>query len=95
MRPNTKLTVAQKSRLKEYKEFSPATLMDNGETVIAFQEKGNTVEFALSIMSPNEKKFRRKVGQYHALERFTFDYVVKMKKEDFYIMLADVFYIYI
>lgn len=95
MRSNTKLTPEQKAQLKAYKEFSPATVVDNGETVIAYMEKGNTVEFALSVMSPNEKKFRRKVGQYHALERFIWDQNIKMKKQDFYVMMADVFYIYI
>lgn len=96
MRSNTKLTKYQKNILIAMKdEMSNVALVDNGETTIAFQEKGNTVEFALSVMSPEEKKFRRKVGQYWAYDRFHMGETVKMGREDFHRMLADIFYIWI
>lgn len=63
------------------------TLKNNRETTIAFREKGNTVEFALSVMSPEETKFRRKVGEYYALDRYNTGQTAYMKKVDFYDML--------
>ena len=96
MQSNTKLSIGQKEILKSLKlNNMDVTLINNLQTTIAFQELGNTVEFALSVMSDNEKKFRRKVGEYHALNRFDDGQTVKMHKADFYTMLIDNFYIFI
>jgi hypothetical protein len=93
---NSKLSVGQKEDRKILKITMPSVkLVNNQQTTIAFQEKGNTVEFALSVMSDNEKKFRAKVGEYNALMRFEVGQTVAMNKFDFYTMLTDVFCIFI
>lgn len=87
MQANTKLTDFQKTELKEYREFSPATILNlDNKTTMAYQVRGNTVEFALSVMAPTEKKFRRKVGEYFAYDKFTDNQTVKMDKFDFMAM---------
>lgn len=92
MQSNTKLTTNQKEILKSLKLNNlDVTLVNNMQTTIAYQEKGNTVEFSLAVMSDNEKKFRRKVGEYNALMRFESGYTVKMNKYDFTNMLDHVF----
>jgi hypothetical protein len=86
---NTKLTPDQKNALKEMKEpgfFGVGVCVDvkqAGDTTIAWVDRGNTVEFALSVMSPDEQKNRAKVGTYHALARFYDGFTVKMAKRDF------------
>ena len=69
-------------------------LVQNDGTTIAFIERGNTVEFSLSVCSPDEKKFRAKVGEYHALMAFEHGETVKMRTVDFFDMLSGVFGIY-
>jgi hypothetical protein len=84
---NTKLAREQKDVLPDWRAYAQKRgieIMDNEKTVIVFKEFANTVEFALSVASPNEKKFRRKVGQYFALSRFLDGYTVKMDRFDFY-----------
>ena len=94
MQSNTTLSAGQKEDRKIMKMNMPdVTLVNNQQTTIAYQEKGNTVEFALSVMSDNEKKFRRKVGEYHALARFGYNQTVKMARDDFFYMLGNTFYI--
>ena len=68
-------------------------LHNNGETTIAFWDKPNcnTVEFALSVMSPDEVKFRRKVGEFWAMDRFDAGQTVKMKRVDFYEMMENLY----
>ena len=86
MQSNTKLTAEQKEILREMREIQDGAVqvlnLDN-KTTMAFMPKGNTVEFALSVMSDNEKKFRPKVGEYFARCRFENDETVKMEKHDF------------
>lgn len=71
---NTKLTSSEKELLAMYKDEARdmgVTLADDGcEMVMAYKFMGNVVQFAVSVMSPGEEKFRRKVGQFHALKRF-------------------------
>ena len=96
MQSNTKLSVGQKEDRKILKMNMPSVkLVNNLQTTIAFQELGNTVEFALSVMSDNEKKFRAKVGEYNALMRFDDGQTVSMHRSDFHVMLTDIFHIFI
>lgn len=87
---NTKLTTQQKLDLKTglagalAQNIKVVNLDD--KTTIAYKVMGNTVEFALSVMSPDEKKFRAKVGQYWAIYKFMDNQTVKMDKFDFAVM---------
>jgi hypothetical protein len=93
---NTKLCSTEKDILREYKAERPnIKFVNDGVTTFAYQYMGNTVRFATSVMSPNEKKFRRKVGEYLALMNMVDnDRFVHMKPADFVIML-ETFDIYI
>jgi hypothetical protein len=99
MASNTKLTPQQKIARKTYLYTAGAMdiqVLNNGETTIAFRPMGNTVEFSLSVMGPDERKFRRKVGEYYALLRFFHSgETVKMKQEDFEVMCEEVFEFYL
>lgn len=96
MRSNTKLTTNQKDTLTSLKGSNMGvTLVNNEQTTIAYKELGNTVEFSLSVMSDNEKKFRRKVGEFHALMRFYVSQTVSMGYADFHTMMRCVFGLYL
>ena len=87
---NTKLTRDEKSDLATLKMDNPTiNFYTNEETTVAFKANPNcnTVEFSLSVKSPDEVKFRRKVGEYIAIERFLNGHTVKMGKANFYKML--------
>ena len=90
MASNSKLTPNQKICLKTVLRPMQARkgirLARNETTTMAFMERGNTVEFSLSVASPDEMKFRRKVGDFWALTRFDCGETVKMGKEDFAIL---------
>lgn len=91
---NSKIGAVQKSWLKSFKVARPNVCFHNNEeTTIAFQDNANcnTVEFALSVMSPDENKFRRKVGEYCAMDRFENGATVKMKRVDFYEMMENLY----
>lgn len=92
MQANTKLSVHQKEILKELKEILKGIQVLNldDKTTIAFKPLGNTVEFALSVKAPTEKKFRRKVGEFYALQKFYDDQTVKMDYADFEVMCETV-----
>lgn len=67
---NTKLGSYQKEILKadfESAKLDGVTLETHGRVTIAYKRMGNTVRIATSVASPNEKKIRRKVGQFYAL----------------------------
>lgn len=90
MQANTKLTPEQKAIFKELREVMEnknvrVVNLDN-KTTMAFLPKGNTVEFALSVMAPTEKKFRRKVGEFYAMQKFYNGETVKMSEFDFAVM---------
>ena len=90
MTSNSKLTPEQNAERKELKFAAFAqgiALAHNGKTTIAFKHKGNTVELALSVASPDEVKFRRKVGEFFALCKFFDGATITMSKWDFDYML--------
>lgn len=95
----TKLTADQKEILADMK-IDAATMgikvVNDGNTTIAYMVQGNTVRFSTSVTAPTEKKFRRKVGEYLALNRLIEDneYVI-MNKFDFDNMMTLVYYIVI
>lgn len=94
MNSNTKLDHTQKSILKGVKKEAREKGIkwaNNGETTVAWKLMGNTVRFAMSVSSPDEIKFRRKVGEYHAITRLMWDgeYTI-MSILDFYYMLESV-----
>ena len=96
MRSNTKLTTEQKRLLKlRMVNCKGVTLVNNGKTTIAYIRKGSTVEFALSVASPDEKKFRRKVGEYYALGRIYGGASVKMAVCDFEHMMCEIYDIFV
>ena len=88
MRANTKLDRNQKDILKAFKNDFPEIQILNvdNKTTMAFINRGNTIEFALSVMAPTEKKFRPKVGEYFAYNRFLDGHTVKMGRIDFEVM---------
>ena len=97
MRSNTKLSGFQKDALKALRDNQKnVKIVVNWQTTIAYREFPNTVEFSLSVSSPDEKKFRAKVGEYMARNRMSGGETVKMSTGDFYHMLGDgVFGIYL
>lgn len=91
---NTKLNKSEKESLNAMLYAMGANgfahrLGHNCETVVAYTERGNTTEFSISVASPDEKKFRPRVGAYYALDRFNAGQTVKMKKWDFAGMLEN------
>lgn len=79
MQSNTKLTKAQKTELKALKRALPNVRFAHmGRTTVAFKHTGDLVEFATAICAPNEKKYRTKVGEMYALNRFDFGETVKL-----------------
>ena len=71
MLSNTKLTVEQKELFKDmladYPHIQFAT--DYSDMVCAYFQDGKVVRFAFSVKSPEEKKFRLKVGKFNAMEK--------------------------
>jgi len=91
MNSNTKLCPELKSILKDIKTEARDTGIqwgNNGKTTVAWKLMGNTVRFSTSVTSPDETKFRRKVGEYTAITRLMWDneYVV-LSINDFYNLL--------
>jgi hypothetical protein len=87
---NSKLEREQKEILKELKaglhfpgNWKVTVTRVSEVTTLAWADRGNTIAFSLAVMSPDEEKFRRKVGEYWALSRFYDGEVVKMGREDF------------
>ena len=70
---NSKLTSDQLAQRKlwisELPMGSSFAISEDGVTVLCVPE-GNVVSIATSIMGADEQKFRRKVGEYHALARY-------------------------
>lgn len=88
MLSNTKLDSFQKDMLKSMREFNPDVQFAHiGQTTFAYQICGNLVEFATAICSEHEKKNRKKVGKFHALERFENAQTVKVLHSDFGYMI--------
>ena len=65
---NSKLTDLQKEELRAFKEDYPRIeFVSYGRVTLAIDWDNMLVGF--SAASPTEKKFRRKVGEYHAMRR--------------------------
>lgn len=88
MLSNTKLDSFQKDTLKFMRVNNPDVQFAHiGQTTFAYQILGNLVEFATAICSDGEIKNRKKVGKFHALERFENALTVKMLHTDFDFMI--------
>ena len=75
MSSNTKLSHGDKFLLKEFKRDNPeaafATSEDGRVTVLVVPHPSlNMGHFTVAIASENEKKIRRKVGEFEALRRY-------------------------
>lgn len=72
MASNTKLSSIEKQDLKVFKAGMPKNMAFGqcGRVTVLAQITGNVVRFSTSVASPDEQKFRRKVGQYHATDRW-------------------------
>lgn len=88
MASNTKLAAHGKTKRKILLSVlntagNPDCIAENGVTTLVFKHRGHTVEFSMSVTSPDETKFRRKVGEFLALQRFENGETVKMATSDF------------
>ena len=93
MQSNSKLTKAQKTELKALKRALPNVRFAHmGKTTVAFKHTGNLVEFATAICADNEKKYRTKVGEMYALNRFDFGETVKLPFTQFDNMVESAFW---
>jgi len=95
MQSNSKLTAEQKIILCDMLDdarLNDITVVNlDNVTTMAYQHCGDNVQFSLCVMSSNEKKFRAKVGKYHALERLLYnEQFVTMRRIDFTIMCENV-----
>lgn len=72
MASNTKLDSAQKEILRDFKAEMPKNMAfgQSGRVTVLAQVTGNVVKFSTAVASPDEKKIRRKVGQFHAADRW-------------------------
>lgn len=81
---NSKLTADQKNELAAFKALNPdVVFVDNGNVTLAYTDDGKIVRFASSIMSTDEVKFRRKVGQYKAAHRFENENIAMLPSDMF------------
>lgn len=72
MASNTKLFPSEKQELRDFKAEMPKNMAFGqcGRVTVLAQITGNVVRFSTSVASPDEQKFRRKVGQYRAADRW-------------------------
>ena len=95
MRSNTKLSGFEKKVLAAMRdEQKNVKIINDGNTTVAYCEFPNTVEFSTSVTSPDEKKFRAKVGEFYARNRMDSGETVKMSTKDFYDMVECLFGVY-
>lgn len=83
---NSKLTMYQQTVRafnRKTAKLNKWAIAHNGATTIVYKCRGNTTEFAMSVASPDETQFRRKVGEFYALRRFQEGETVKMLNSDF------------
>ncbi len=75
MASNTKLNQTEKEILREFKAEMPKSMAfgQSGRVTVLAQITGNVVKFSTAVASPDEKKIRRKVGQYLAVCRWDND----------------------
>lgn len=71
---NSKLSATEKVGLKQFKAENPEitffSFRELGVTVGIRMTGKNMADFAVSIASGTETKFRRKVGEFHVAKRF-------------------------
>lgn len=91
MASNTKLAPVQKQILRDMKaDYPHVNLVNDGKTTVAYYYAGNTVKFAFSVMSPDEKKFRLKVGEYIAMSSLMHNgQFTIMERVDFNVFILD------
>ena len=84
MASNTKLTAYEKVMLKSYKKSMPKNMAfaTHGRLTVLVQIMPNCVRVATAVASPDEKKIRRKVGEFHAANRFANDKISVLPKPD-------------
>ena len=72
MASNSKLNHPQKEILRDFKTDMPKNMAFGqcGRVTVLAQITGNVVKFSTAVASPDEKKIRRKVGQYYAAGRW-------------------------
>lgn len=86
---NTKLTKAQKQALKKFKKNNPNVEFFSfpvSYSTVAIQEEfpGSKMwKVSVSYASQNERKFRVKVGEYHAMERMKYSEFVKVPRDNY------------
>ena len=77
---NTKLNSFEREILRDLKtEMPDVDLFSFPEynTVVGIERTGETMgRFAVSISAETEQKFRKKVGEYHVLSKFTDGYTL-------------------
>ena len=81
---NSKLTQAEKMILRDMRAEQEGTVLYRSfDTAIVAKFGPNTVKFATSVRSPNEKKSRNKVGEFHARTRFEYEQTAVLNLGDF------------
>lgn len=80
MASNSKLNPAQKESLRDFKDDLTRNMAfgQSGRVTVLAQITGSVVKFSTAVASPDEKKIRSKVGQYHAARRWMQDMVAMM-----------------
>ena len=77
MTSNSKLNpvqrISRKNFLDRLKEKGGQIFNNGVNMVVIILPMGHTARVSTSVMSPTESKFRRKVGEYHALVRLCKD----------------------
>ena len=84
---NSKLTPKEKSALKALRaalaDVAVAHFPAWGLT-LAYRSSGSCMEFSTACCSPSEKKYRKKVGAWFALDRFDAHETSKMPFDTFF-----------
>ena len=80
---NSKLQDYQREFLRDFKRDNPQiqffSYPEDGVTVGIRQTSHSMGEFTISIASNTEKKFRRKVGEYHVATRFVYNHTLPLR----------------
>lgn len=73
MASNSKISAHAKSELKWFKKSMPKNVAfaTSGSLTVLVRVMSNCVMVSTALASPDEKKIRRKVGEFHAMERMS------------------------
>lgn len=76
MASNSKISSSAKSELKLFKKAMPKNMAfaTHGRFTVLVQIMSNCVLVSTALASPDEKKIRRKVGEFHAMSRMNGGY---------------------